>query len=224
MNAFTTSQLAGIAAAIDARDRELRDELEQSGKKRYLDLAGSVHDTGDEAAATELIDMKFGNFPRQFFHRAAIELPAGERVAEQRRLRKFFHLDRVFDRRTGTSDQRTLRRASDSDDFQIEFRCEPAVESQLFLAVMPTGRERGEVEEAEIDRFLYFVRIVAGKQHPRNVRFNNSYAADQMRVTPRIGEGLGQPYSLSYHERRTQWTGFAVADRRMLGNGLARAR
>ena len=58
MNAFTTSQLTGIAAAIDARDRELRDELEQFGNEKYLDLAGSVHDTGDEAVASELIDME----------------------------------------------------------------------------------------------------------------------------------------------------------------------
>jgi RNA polymerase-binding transcription factor DksA len=58
MKTFTTSQLAGVAAAIDARDRELRDELEQFGNEKYLDLAGSVHDTGDEAVASELIDME----------------------------------------------------------------------------------------------------------------------------------------------------------------------
>jgi len=81
MNAFTTSQLAGIAAAIDARDRELRDELEQSGKKRYLDLAGSVHDTGDEAAATELIDMQHALIQRHLFELREIEVARGRLAA-----------------------------------------------------------------------------------------------------------------------------------------------
>ena len=81
MNAFTTSQLAGIAAAIDARDRELRDELEQSGKKRYLDLAGSVHDTGDEAGATELIDMQHALIQRQLAELREIEVARGRLAA-----------------------------------------------------------------------------------------------------------------------------------------------
>jgi RNA polymerase-binding transcription factor DksA len=81
MNAFTTSQLAGIAAAIDARDRELRDELEQSGKKRYLDLAGSVHDTGDEAAATELIDMQHALIQRHLFELREVEVARGRLAA-----------------------------------------------------------------------------------------------------------------------------------------------
>ena len=81
MNAFTTSQLAGIAAAIDARDRDLRDELEQSGKKRYLDLAGSVHDTGDEAAATELIDMQHALIQRHLAELREIEVARGRLAA-----------------------------------------------------------------------------------------------------------------------------------------------
>jgi len=81
MNAFTTSQLTGIAAAIDARDRELRDELEQSGKKRYLDLAGSVHDTGDEAAAAELIDMEHALIQRHLFELREIEVARGRLAA-----------------------------------------------------------------------------------------------------------------------------------------------
>ena len=81
MKTFTTSQLAGVAAAIDARDRELRDELEQSGKKRYLDLAGSVHDTGDEAAATELIDMQHALIQRHLFELREIEVARGRLAA-----------------------------------------------------------------------------------------------------------------------------------------------
>jgi len=81
MKTFTTSQLAGVAAAIDARDRELRDELEQFGNEKYLDLAGSVHDTGDEAAATELIDMQHALIQRHLFELREIEVARGRLAA-----------------------------------------------------------------------------------------------------------------------------------------------
>ena len=85
MNAFTTSQLAGIAAAIDARDRELReelrDELEQSGNEKYLDLAGSAHDTGDDAVATELIDMQHALIQRHLAELREIEVARGRLAA-----------------------------------------------------------------------------------------------------------------------------------------------
>lgn len=77
MKTLTTSQLAGIAAAIDARDRELRDELHaelvQSGDQRYLDLAGSVHDLADESAANELIDVENTLIQRHVRELRAIE-------------------------------------------------------------------------------------------------------------------------------------------------------
>ena len=78
MKTFTTSQLAGVAATIDARDRELRDELrdelKQSGDEQYLDLAGSVHDTGDEAVATELIDMEHARIQRHLVELRELEV------------------------------------------------------------------------------------------------------------------------------------------------------
>jgi DnaK suppressor protein len=85
MKTFTTSQLAGVAAAIDARDRELRDELreglEQSGNEKYLDLAGSVHDTGDEAVAAELIDMERARIQRHLVELREIEVARGRLAA-----------------------------------------------------------------------------------------------------------------------------------------------
>lgn len=78
MKTFTTSQLAGIAAAIDALDRELRDELQeelaQSGNEKYADLAGSVHDEGDEAVADELIDVENALIQRHVRELRAIEV------------------------------------------------------------------------------------------------------------------------------------------------------
>ena len=62
MNTLTRTQLAGVARALDARDRQLRDEIRdalmQSGEQRYIDLAGQVHDLGDESVANELIEVE----------------------------------------------------------------------------------------------------------------------------------------------------------------------
>ena len=85
MKTFTASQLARVTAAIDARDRqlrdELRDELAQSGVEKYIDLAGSVHDLGDEAVADELIDMENALIQRHVRELRAIEVTRG-RLAE----------------------------------------------------------------------------------------------------------------------------------------------
>jgi DnaK suppressor protein len=62
MSIFNRTQLADLAHTIDARDSQLRDEirsaLAQSGNEKYLDLAGQVHDRGDEAVANELIEFE----------------------------------------------------------------------------------------------------------------------------------------------------------------------
>jgi DnaK suppressor protein len=62
MNARLQTGLTGVLCAIDARERELRDEirdaLAQSGDQRYIELAGQVHDLADEAVANELMEME----------------------------------------------------------------------------------------------------------------------------------------------------------------------
>lgn len=62
MNTRTATALKAVKAAIESRDRqlrdELRDELMRSNDQRYIDLAGSVHDQADESVANELIDVE----------------------------------------------------------------------------------------------------------------------------------------------------------------------
>ena len=62
MNTLIRTQLAGVVRAMDARDRQLRDEIRdalvQSGEQKYIDLAGQVHDLGDESVANELIEIE----------------------------------------------------------------------------------------------------------------------------------------------------------------------
>jgi DnaK suppressor protein len=49
-----------LAEKLAALDKQVRDDIRaallQSGDQKYLDLAGTVHDLGDEAVANELIE------------------------------------------------------------------------------------------------------------------------------------------------------------------------
>ncbi len=58
---LTPSQKAELARTLAALDKQVRDDMRaallQSGDQKYIDLAGMVHDLGDEAVANELIDL-----------------------------------------------------------------------------------------------------------------------------------------------------------------------
>ena len=62
MKGFTKSQLASLARALGKRhgvlSSEIRAELLRSGDQRHIDLAGQVHDRGEEAVANELADLE----------------------------------------------------------------------------------------------------------------------------------------------------------------------
>ena len=84
MNTNPRTELVGVARAIDARDRQLRDEIRgalmQSGDEKYIDLAGQVHDLGDEAVANELIEVQSTLIDRHLRELREIEV-ARERLA-----------------------------------------------------------------------------------------------------------------------------------------------
>jgi RNA polymerase-binding transcription factor DksA len=60
MDEFTQTQYAQLAQLFDTLDHQLRDDIRatllQSGDQRYIDLAGMVHDTGDESVADVLAE------------------------------------------------------------------------------------------------------------------------------------------------------------------------
>jgi len=62
MDPFTTVDVERVADLLLAREHQLRDairsELLRSGEERYLDLAGRVHDLGDESVADMLTDLE----------------------------------------------------------------------------------------------------------------------------------------------------------------------
>lgn len=69
MSALTKYQIGKLTAVLDQRYRLLREEvqmeLERSGESNYIDLAGGVHDTGDESMADLLSDLSTQAVHRQ---------------------------------------------------------------------------------------------------------------------------------------------------------------
>jgi RNA polymerase-binding protein DksA len=69
MAALNPQQLTQLGHALKRRQKalleEVRNELERSGEQHYIDLAGRVTDSGDEAVADLLADMDAAIIDRQ---------------------------------------------------------------------------------------------------------------------------------------------------------------
>jgi RNA polymerase-binding transcription factor DksA len=85
MTQFTQLQNASLAHRLGALERRLRDDIRaallQSGEQKYLDLAGMVHDLGDEAVANELIEIDDALIERHVQELRALEA-ARRRLAD----------------------------------------------------------------------------------------------------------------------------------------------
>lgn len=85
MTLLTQVQNAGLAKRLDALDLQLRNDIRitllQSGDQTYIDLAGLVHDLGDEAAANQLIGIDDALIERHVQELRAIEA-ARRRLAD----------------------------------------------------------------------------------------------------------------------------------------------
>ena len=114
------------------------------------------------------------------------QLTPGLYLCHQLRLWKLAHLQQVFDRLAIPADLRLLDAAGDRQDLEIQFWRHALVQAQLFLAVMFASREVGEIEEAEINRFLHLVGVRSGKDDPGNMGLDDFEAVDRVRVQGRI--------------------------------------
>ncbi len=85
MTLLTQVQDAGLVQRLDALDLQLRDDIRatllQSEDQTYIDLAGQVHDLGDEAAANQLIEIDDARIERHVQELRAIEA-ARRRLAD----------------------------------------------------------------------------------------------------------------------------------------------
>jgi DnaK suppressor protein len=78
-------QLAHLTTMLDQRYRLLKEQVEQdldrSGESSYIDIAGQVHDTGDESLADLLSDMNAAAVHREIAEMRDIE-DANRRIRE----------------------------------------------------------------------------------------------------------------------------------------------
>jgi DnaK suppressor protein len=77
MNKHVKDQSAKLAESLAAWERrvreDLRRELLQSGQQHFIDLAGTVHDTGDESVADMLTDLESTLYERHLTELREIE-------------------------------------------------------------------------------------------------------------------------------------------------------
>ncbi len=85
MAKLTEDQLAQLKTALQQRYLELREEVrgesERSGDQRYVDLAGSAADVGDDSVADLLLDINTAMVDRQVNEMREVEA-ALKRLAE----------------------------------------------------------------------------------------------------------------------------------------------
>lgn len=85
MAKLTDEQLSQLKTKLQQRYLELReevrDELERSGDERYVDLAGSVSDIGDDSVADMLLDINAAIVDRQVNEMREVETTL-KRLAE----------------------------------------------------------------------------------------------------------------------------------------------
>jgi len=85
MAQFTDEELEQLKARLQQRYLELREEvrgeLERSGDERYVDIAGSVADPGDDSVADMLLDLNAAIVDRQVREMREVEATL-KRLAE----------------------------------------------------------------------------------------------------------------------------------------------
>lgn len=85
MAKLTDDQLVQLKTALQQRYLDLREEvrgeLERSGEQRYVDLAGSVGDVGDDSVADMMLDLNAAIVDRQVKEMREMEVSL-KRLAE----------------------------------------------------------------------------------------------------------------------------------------------
>jgi hypothetical protein len=78
-------------------------------------------------------------------------------------------VDCVLHSRAGAADTETAPRLADRHNPEVDVRAEAGIEDDLLAAVVATPGEGREIQEAEIDRLLDLVDVLAGEEDVRDV-------------------------------------------------------
>ena len=119
--------------------------------------------------------MKGSYLHGQCIKHRAVDGAIGQQATGQSTLRKFTHLDGIVDDvaaiAAAAKNPGARLAAADRHHIQVKLRCKAAIQVQLFIAEMFARRQLREIKEAQVERLLDLVGIVAREDHPRNMRF-----------------------------------------------------
>jgi hypothetical protein len=77
---------------------------------------------------------------------------------------------------------------SDRNDPEVELWSQSSVQPHFLFTEISSFLERGEIQESEVDGFLYLVDISPGKKEKRNVRFGKPDFPRIVGIDPRLEE------------------------------------
>ncbi|MNR05377.1 hypothetical protein D3C85_1214070 [compost metagenome] len=138
------------------------------------------------------IEVEAGNLAGHLVDVRSGQFAVGLQGAEQLALRELAHLQGVIEHRAGATQLWRLDAPGDRQYFQVQVAGQALVQAQLFAAEVLACIQCGEVEKAEIDRFLHFIGIGAGEQHPGDVRLDDLESIHRMRIKGRVLQGSYQ--------------------------------
>ena len=122
----------------------------------------------------------------------AAQFATGLQFRQQLALRELAHLQGVLDDRGVVTEAWGLFAAADGQDLAVQRGRQALVEAQLFVAEVLAAGQVGEIEKAEVDRFLDLVGVGAGEQNPGNVGFDDLKTLHGVGVEGRILQGGDQ--------------------------------
>src|SRR3990167_5531277 len=128
------------------------------------------------------VEMELGDLFGQGVDMRFAQLAACLHFGEQLILRKLAHFQGVLDDRAITAQLRGFGATADRQNCQVQALSEALVEAQLFLAEVFARGQFGEVEEAEIHRFLDLVGIGTGQHYPGDMRLDDLESLYRMGV------------------------------------------
>ena len=112
--------------------------------------------------------------------------PLRRQPLEHPALVELAHLDRVIEDRSIAANVGAGSAAGDRHHCQIQLGSEPPVQAQLLFAAMLPALQSGEIQEAEVQRLLELVGVLAGEKDIGDVRFEVLDAPHRMRIGVRL--------------------------------------
>ncbi|MNH06508.1 hypothetical protein D3C79_658780 [compost metagenome] len=118
------------------------------------------------------LQVELGNLPGHLVDVLGGQFAVGLQGAEHLILWKLAHFQGVLDCLAVATQLRRFHATGDRQDVQVQAIGQALVQAQLFITEVFAAGQFGEIEEAEVHRLLDLVGILAGQQHPGNMRLD----------------------------------------------------